>query len=433
MDQQQRLGVRVHSCVSTVQRHQTDIDGLSDQQKTLIQSHMARLETQQATATARQEKHLAAELDVLHAKVLSEVRRVHEQQTNTIVRSEHQRLDDLTAAQERLRDELRVAVEKQREEVRLAIEQISETGRRLERDVVSQLRSETARQIDAARQAQEASTDETQRLMQDTQEELRRMQNSLKDSAMLMQERSRRFEESMENRLTDEARRFKTFTSDTTLRLQKQVEDEVRRLVHIIEQESLSSMQHEMQRVSVALRSLEEEQRALREGMLTLSAPSRTMASLDHRMNVLQEDLRSVCAQLEHVQDIGSPGLTKHVLAKQQRMLQDDILELKSRLRRCEESCGYTNVAPRTQEVELSHSLSGKVIPHITVTQPTTFTSESPTPGKQTLGHAGDVAAGVVQSPGVPYGLNQSKLTKNKSEINPFGSTFYDPLAGAFD
>ncbi|PBJ77935.1 putative plectin-like protein [Trypanosoma cruzi] len=433
MDQQQRLGVRVHSCVSTVQRHQTDIDGLSDQQKTLIQSHMARLETQQATATARQEKHLAAELDLLHAKVLSEVRRVHEQQTDMIVRSEHQRLDDLAAAQERLRDELRVAVEKQREEVRMAIEQVSETGRRLERELASQLRGETARQIDAARQAQEVFTDETQRLLQDTQEELRRMQNNLKDSAILMQERSRRFEESIENRLNDEARRIKTFTNDATLRLQKQVEDEVRRLVHITEQESLSSMQHEMQRVNVALQALEEEQRALREGMLMLSAPSRTMASLDHRMNVLQEDVRSMFAQIVHVQDIGAPGLTKHVLAKQQRMLQDDILEVKSRLRRCEECCGYTNVVPQTQEMELSHTLSGKAFPHITVTQPTKLTTESLTPGKPTLGQASDVAAGVVQSPGVPYGLNQSELMKGTSEINPFSSTFYDPLAGVFD
>ncbi|RNF07382.1 putative plectin-like protein, partial [Trypanosoma conorhini] len=433
MDQQQRLGSRVHGCMSALQQHQTEVSGLSEQQKASIESHMARLERQQSAATARQEKQLAAALDVLQAKIVSEVRRVHELREDTVVRADQQRLGEVATAQKQLRDELRIAVERQHEEVKLALEQISETERRLERDVVSQLQTETARQLDAARQTQDAATDATQRLVQETQDDLRRMQNSLKDGAVLTQERFRRLEASLETRLADEARRLKTFTSDATLRLQRQVEDEVRRLVHITEQESLASMQQEMQRVDVAVRALEEEQRALREGMLAVTAPSRTLASLDHRMTVLQEDVRGAYAQLERVQSAGSLALPQQLLARQQRILQEDLLEVKTRLRRCEACCGDGHAESRHPEVSASHSSRDRRFPRISETPPTTPRLDAMTSAAGKLGPAAGADAGAAQGLVLPRRLNHSRLTDGTRDGCSSGAASYDPLAGVFD
>ncbi|RNF09971.1 plectin-like protein [Trypanosoma rangeli] len=395
MDQQQRLVARLHSCMSTVQRHQTEIVGLSEQQKMSIGFYMERLETQQATAMARQEKQLAAKLELLQEKMVLEVRRMHELEEDVIVRADQQRLSEVTVALDLLRNELRIAVERQRGEMKSALEQISEMERRVERDGVSQMGSEIARQIEAAQQAQDAATNATQRLLQSTQEDLQRMQNGLNDNAVLMQEQSRRLQESLETRLTDEAHRLKAFTSDATLRLQQQVEEEVQRFMHITEQESLASMQQEIHRVNIALRALEEEQWALHGMMLNLSVPSRMIASLDHRMNVLQEDVRSLYAKLENIQSAGSPALSQQLLAKQQRMLQEDLLEVKSRLRRCEKCCSDSEAALRNQEASVSHSFRSSKFPHISVTQPITPKQELLTTSSRKLGQAGDVAAGV--------------------------------------
>lgn len=304
MDDHQRISQQQHACMQTVQRVEHAIDGARDRLELDMKTELQRFDTLQKTFFSRQEQVLNSERHQLGVKINADLQRMHQKHMEELQRAEIRRLDDIRTAQNMLREEFNAFTTQQREEASQTQSSADERLRKTLDELKLYVTQEVAQQLDVTKKGTIAANDEARKVASRTMDELKRMKQLLEEQTNRSNDQSKFLHARVQQLLDSEIHRFDQIAFEFTSKLQKQVDEEVTRVVATHEGSISRDLDAHRDITSREIKNVKEELFSLRSSLQAIAAPSNALGSLDNRVDVLRRDVLDLHDAVGKVHDI---------------------------------------------------------------------------------------------------------------------------------
>jgi hypothetical protein len=291
MDEQQRLSQVQHTNTQAVQRVEQLVDGARDRLELDLKTELQRFDTMQKTFFSRQEQLLNSERHQLGVKVSADLQRMHQRQVEELQKSELRRFDDIRSAQSALRDEFLAFADRQRDELHSGATSLDERNRRMLEELKTFVEQEVTQQTDATKKNTTHSTEEFRKVASRTMDELKRVKQIVEDQAAKSTDQTKFLHTRVQQILDAEVHRFDQIAFEFSTKLQKQVDEEVVRVVSASEGAIGRDLESHKDITQRELKTLREDMVSLRSSLQAIAAPSNALGSIDSRVDVLRRDV----------------------------------------------------------------------------------------------------------------------------------------------
>ncbi|CUG86182.1 Hypothetical protein, putative [Bodo saltans] len=291
MDEQQRLSQAQHTNTQAVQRVEQLVDGARDRLELDLKTELQRFDTMQKTFFSRQEQLLNSERHQLGVKVSADLQRMHQRQVEELQKSELRRFDDIRSAQSALREEFLSFADRQRDELHSGAAALEERNRRVVEELKTYVEQEVTQQTDATKKNSTHASEEFRKMASRTMDELKRVKQIVEDQSAKSTDQTKFLHTRVQQILDAEVHRFDQIAFEFSTKLQKQVDEEVVRVVSASEGAIGRDLESHKDITQRELKNLREDIISMRSSLQAIAAPSNALGSIDSRVDVLRRDV----------------------------------------------------------------------------------------------------------------------------------------------